>query len=140
MSTWHGYIGVMDVALTAPQRAAILAAFDALGPGDDPSPARLLHRRVALDGDKVIYEAAFNVSNLTVEHVKNFLAAAVGVDPGLIDDATQQTQYGPLVTYSAGGTDRMRFLVYAGLSATWDGSRQQAQAYILNNIEEWETE
>lgn len=135
---WHGYIGVEDLALTAPQRAAILAAFSALGPASDPQPARLLQRRVSLDGSKVCYEALFNEDNLTVANVKQFLANAVGVDPAIIADQTTMSAYGPVVTYSVAAVDRIRFLVFGGLTATWDESRRLRGEYRRNNLSEWD--
>jgi len=138
MTTWHGYIAVEDLALTADQRAAIVAAFRALGPGSDPQPAHLNHWRTSLGGDKAIFEAAFNVGNLTVAKVKQFLADAVGVSPSVIDTTRTQTARGPLLTFSAGGTDRMRMLAFGGIGATWEESRQQAVAYLAKNIVEWE--
>jgi len=139
MTTWHGYIAVEDLALTADQRAAIVAAFRALGPSSDPQPARLNHWRTSLDGSKAIFEAAFNDANLTAEKVRNFLADAVGVSPDVINTALTQTARGPLLTFSAGGTDRMRMLAFGGIGATWEESRQQAAAYLAKKIAEWET-
>jgi len=139
MTTWHGYIAVEDVALTTDQRAAIVAAFRALGPGSDPQPARLNHWRTSLDGSNAIFEAAFNDANLTAAKVKNFLADAAGVSPDVIDTALTQTARGPLLTFSVGGTDRMRMLAFGGIGATWEESRQQAIAYLAANIAEWET-
>lgn len=137
MSIWHGYIAVEDENLTSAQRAAVLAAFDALGPGNDDSPARMLQRSVSLDGSKAIYEAAFDEANLTVGNVKWFLANAVGVDPDNIDHAVQTIARGTLVTYSAGGINRLRFLVFGGLSATWRASLAQVDIYIANNQDDW---
>jgi len=140
MATWHGYIAVEDIALTTPQRAAIIAAFRALGPSSDPQPARLNHWRTSLDGSKAIFEAAFNADNLPAEKVRNFLADAVGISPDIIDTALTQTARGPLLTFSAGGTDRMRMLAFGGIGATWEESRQQAVAYLAANIAGWEVQ
>jgi hypothetical protein len=134
---WHGYLAVEDIDLTDEQRAAILAAFRELGPGSDPQPARLLHSRTALDGSKAIFSANFNEDNLTVEKVKQFLADAVGTDPGNIDDATQQTAYGPLVTYSVVAVDKIRFLVFESVGSTWNESRLRVLAYLYDNAAEW---
>lgn len=108
MATFHGYLAVEDVALTVPQRQAVLAAFDD--------------------------------ANLSVESAKNFLANAVGVDPSIIDNDVQMTARGPLVTYSVASIDRMRFLVFGGLSATWAQSLVQCAIYLANNISEWWTD
>jgi len=140
MAIWHGYIAVEDLALTTDQRAAIVAAFRALGPSSDPQPARLNHWRTSLDGSKAIFEAAFNDANLTAASITRFLADAVGVSPSIIDTALTQTARGPLLTFSAGGTDRMRMLAFGGIGATWEESRQQAVAYLAANIAEWEVQ
>ena len=138
MAIWHGYLAVEDVALTTTQRAAVLAAFNELGPDSDPQPARLLQRRVSTDGSKAIYEAAFNEDALTVANVKQFLADAVGVDPSVIASTVTQTARGPLVIYSAAGTDRMRFLPFSGVGSTWLESLTQALTYLINNLAEWQ--
>lgn len=137
MSEWHGYLAIEDVALTEEQRDAVIAAFNQLGPGSDPQPARLLHRRLSTDKSKAIFEAEFNEDNLTVGNVKWFIANAVGVDPELISHEVQQIARGTLVIYSAGGTPRMRFLAFAGVGSTWEESRQQVLIYLKNNAAEW---
>lgn len=138
-SHWHGYIAVEDMALTEDQRAAVVATFRDLGPTSDRNPAHLNARRVSLDGTKAIFEALFNEDHLTVNNVRQFLANAVDVNPDVIDAAVTQTARGPVVTYGAGGTDRMRFLLFGGTGATWEESRQQVLTYLRNNIAEWET-
>jgi hypothetical protein len=139
MANWHGYIVVEDLALTLPQRQAILAAFNELGPGSDPQPAHLLQRRVALNGRMAIYEALFNEDALTVTNVKQFLATAVGIDPGIIDHTVTQTARGPLVTYSVATIDRMRFLAFGGIATTtWSESREQCAIYLNANIGAWQ--
>jgi hypothetical protein len=137
MTNWHGYFAIEDVALTPDQRAAIIALLRELGPVSDPQPAHLMQFRPSLDGSRAIFEALFNADNITVVSIKAKLATAVGVDPSLIDDSTQQTVYGPLVTYSVASVDRLRYLVYGG-GATWEESRVQARQFILDNYAEWE--
>lgn len=138
MATWHGYIAVEDLALTAPQRAAIVAAFRALGPDSDPSPARLNHWRTSLDGSKAIFEEAFNEDHLTIASVTQFLASAVGISPAIIDHAVSSPVYGTLITFSVASVDRLRMLAFAGISSTWEESRTQVIAYLIANIAEWE--
>lgn len=134
---WHGYIVIEDLALTIPQRNAIVQALRDLGPRNDPQPAHLSHGRINGDGTKVNIEALFNESQLTIENVKKFLANAVGVNSNLIDDALQQSKYGPIVTYSAGGTDRIRFLVCDGLNSNWNESRLAFASYLSDFAVEW---
>lgn len=137
MANWHGYLAIEDIDLTAPQRAAIMAAFRALGPDSDPQPSKMLSDRVALNGDTAIFRANFKEENLTVEKVKQFLANAVGTDPGNIDDATQQTAYGPLVTYSVAAANKIRFLIFDNVGSTWNDSRLQVLAYLKANAIAW---
>jgi hypothetical protein len=135
---WHGYIGIEVLTLTSEQRAAIAAALRGLGPASDPQPCHVNHWRIALDGNKAIFEALFDEAHLTVQHVKEFLADAVGVSPAVIDDRTAQSAYGPVVTYVVGGVDRIRFLVFGGRGVSWPESRAQAAAYMAATSEEWE--
>lgn len=137
ITRWHGYLAIEDIDLTDDQRDAIMAAFSELGPGSDPQPTKMLSGRVRLDSDAAIFRANFNEANLTVAKVKQFLADAVGTDPGNIDDATQQTTYGPLVTYSVATVDKIRFLIFDSVGSTWNESRLQVLAYLKANASAW---
>lgn len=140
MADWHGYIAIEDVNLTTEQRAAVIAAFNALGPVRDPQPAHLLARRVSLDGSIALFEALFNEDSLTAGNVRAFLANAVGINPELIDYSVSYNARGALVVYSVASVTRMRFLQFArqaGYMPTWDESRDQADIYVINNIGEW---
>lgn len=63
---WSGYFGIENIALTAPQKATLVAALRSLGPSDDPQPAELMHSRTRLDNDAVIFRARFQDGALTV--------------------------------------------------------------------------
>jgi hypothetical protein len=138
MTDWHGYLAVEDIALTAPQREAIMNAFRDMGPEAGPNQ-HLLQFRPSLDGSKAIFEALFQQANVTIENVKQIIADAVGIDPGMIDDTSQQTQYGPAVTFSA-GTDRVRFLLFDGVGGEWEQSRIKCRDFIAANSEDWESD
>lgn len=138
MAAWHGYIGIEDVALTAPQRAAIVQALKGLRGVNGTNPAHINHWRISLDGSKAIFEARFNEDNLTIANVKQFVADAVGVSAALIDHEVTQTPRGPVVTFSAGGSPRMRFIAFAGVGETYADSHTQVPIYLYNNIAEWE--
>lgn len=136
--TWHGYIGIEDVALTAPQRIAIVTALQGLRGVDPQGPQHITHWRIRTDGKAIILEARFDRDDLTVAKIKGFLAAAVGVNPNVISDALQSTPLGPLVTFTAGGTARLRMIAFGGIGATWEESRVQALSYIAANQAAWE--
>lgn len=138
MATRHCYIGTENLNLNATQRDTLIAALKALGPASDPQPARLNHWRIRLDGEAVIFEALFNTDNISVQAFKNRLANIFSVDPDTVDDATQQTAYGPAVTFSRGGTDYLRFLLFGGAGATWQESGDACRAYLIANAAEWE--
>ena len=137
MSKWHGYIGIENVGLSATQRATLIAELRTLGPASDPQPARLNHWRTRLDNEAAIFEALFNEGALTVARFKQRLATIFGVDPTTISDATQATQFGPLMTFSKGGTDYLRFLLFGGKGAAWMESGDGARAYLAANAGEW---
>jgi hypothetical protein len=138
MTDWHGYFGIEDMALTAPQRTAIVAALRTLGPDSDPQPAHIRQFLPSLDGSQAIFEALFQAGNLTVEKVKAYLANAVGANPENVDHEVTQTQYGPMVTYSAAGTDRLRVIMFGGIGATWDESRRACANFKCDHINDWE--
>lgn len=102
------------------------------------NPAWWCHIRPRLDKQAVIVEALFEEENITVGHFKNKLANIFSVDPSTIDSVAQQTQYGPLVIYSRGGDDKLRFLLFGGVNATWDESGDACRSYLADNIAEWE--
>lgn len=103
------------------------------------SPAIMNHWRVRLDHEAVIFEALFNEDNLTIDAFRNKLADIFGVDPSTITDTVQQTQYGPLVTFARSG-DRLRFLLFGGINATWMDSGDACRQFLSDNKDDWEDE
>lgn len=139
MAKRHFYLGIENLNLNTAQRQTLIDALKVLGPASDPQPARLCHWRIRLDSEAAIFEALFDEDTLTVERFKQRLGTIFSVDPDSIDHTTQQTQYGPLVTFSRGGTDYLRFLLFGGAGASWMESGDAARAYLSSNREEWET-
>lgn len=137
MATWHGYIGIENLALNATQKGNLLDALNGLGPGNDPQPARLCHWRTRLDNDARIYEAAFDMTHVDIDGVKTFLANVFGIDPATVNHAVQQTAYGPLVTYERGGTDYLRLVQFGGVGSSWIQSNQAAREYLRDNAAAW---
>ena len=139
--TWHGYMGMINLALTAPQRQTLAQALAALGPADDPQPARRNHRRVRPDNDAVIFEAAFDEADLTVAKLRGYLANVFDVPVAQISaNTTQQTfsnLQSPIVTLSYQGTQRLRVALFGGTAATWAQSRAEALAYLVANAAAW---
>ena len=100
-------------------------------------PSMMNHWRVRLDKQAAIFVALFNENALTVDAFKNRLANIFDIEPDTIADALQNTQYGPLVTFSHSG-DKLRFLLFGGINATWQESGDACRAYFAANIEAWE--
>lgn len=138
---WHGYIGLESIALTAPQLATLVAALRALGPASDPSPARLNHSRVRLDGEAVIFECAFADTDLTVATLRGYLANVFGVAVAQITANTTQQTFAtlpsPIVTLTYQAAQRMRVALFGGTTATHAESAIEARAYLSANAAAW---
>jgi len=138
---WHGYLCIENLALSDTQRAELVTALQALGPGSHPSPACLIHWRVRPDNDAAIFEAQFDTDALTVDAFKNRLAAIFSVDPATIDAVlTSQTFHRlatPIVIFSHSGADYLRMALFGGLSATWRQSGAECRAYLALYSDLW---
>lgn len=142
--TWHGYIAVENLALDTGQRQTLIAALRTLGPASDPSPARLNHWRPRLDGQVVIFEAAFQELALTVAAWKDRLGIIFGVDPTTIGNASVDQSYAggttPAVTFTYSGIDYIRATLFGGSGATWVESGDECRGYLALYQDEWEQE
>lgn len=139
MANKHLYLAVENIGLTNAQRDTFVDALKQLGPDRHQQPACLCHWRIRLDNQAAIFEALFNENALTVDAFKNRLATIFNVDPSTITDTVQSTQYGPLVIFARSG-DRLRFLLFGGVNATWMESGDACRAYLAANRDEWESE
>lgn len=149
---WHGYFGIENLALTTGQRDQLVAALRQLGPGSDPSPARLCHWRTRTDGQAAIFEAAFDETMITVQAFKNRLGTIFNVDPATIGSVISHQLFSALntavIVFARGGTNRLRVTLF-GVTVdestgevtywpTWDESRVEARAYLVANAAAWE--
>ena len=135
----HIYLAIENVGLNDTQRDTLIDALKQLGPKSHPQPSHLCHWRIRLDNQAAIFEALFNENALTDDAFRNRLATIFDVEPDTITDTVQQTQYGPLVTFARSG-DRLRFLLFGGINATWMESGDACRAYLAANRDEWEQE
>lgn len=46
----------------------------------------------------------------------------------------------PIVTFSRGGTDYLRFALFGGQGAAWMESGDECRGYLAANQDEWESE
>lgn len=138
------YFGVENLALGAAQRAALVQALRALGPGSSPYPAHLCHWITRPDGDAAIFEARFDSDTITIAAFKARLGAIFGVDPATITHATNLVTFAALptavVTFSRTGTDYLRvaFFGYIGdVWPSWLASGAEARAYLVAHADDW---
>jgi hypothetical protein len=134
------YYGIEDIALTQAQRETLIDALKKIGKPRSLQPAYFNHWRVRNDNKAVIFEGRFDDDEWTVDTVVNRLAHIFNVDPAIISTSVNQTQYGPVVTFSAGGTDRMRMIAFGGLLATWEESHDLVSQYLAANSGDWSGE
>jgi hypothetical protein len=142
MNTWHGYIAVENLNLNPTQAATLWNVIKAKGEANDSIyPQFRNHWRLSLDNSKGIFEALFNQDNMTVDWFKEQLGIIFNVDPDAIDDALQNVTFvgriTPIVTFSQGPADYVRFAAFGGPSATWEQSRFEVLGYLSANRNEW---
>jgi len=134
-------MGIENIALTGPQKATLIAALNALGPSSDPHPAELMHSRVRLDNDAVIYRARFTDVDLTTVNLRQFLANVFSLSLASITATTTSTTFltlpSPIVTMTVSASARMRFVLFGGLAATTLQSNAEVVAYLIANASAW---
>jgi hypothetical protein len=137
----HVYAGMENIALTGPQKATLVAALAALGPSSDPQPSHLNHRRVRLDGDAVIFEAAFGDDDLTVTSLRQYVANVFGVPVAQVTASTTNQTFAsipsPIVTLTYQAVARLRVALFGGTGATWPESAIEVRAYLAANAAAW---
>ena len=72
--TWHGYMGIENLALNASQKADLITALRALGNQTGDQPNLISQFRARLDNEAAIFEAVFADDDLTIPAVKQYLA------------------------------------------------------------------
>ena len=139
---WHGYFGIEDINLNDTQRDTLLNVLRKLGPDSNPQPCMLNHWRVRLDNDAAIFEALFNEDLLSIDAMKDRLAAIFNISPATIDDDLTIFHFGtgntPVVVFSRNGTDYIRMALFGGVGATWEESGDECRAYLALFADQWE--
>jgi hypothetical protein len=135
------FFGIENISLTAPQKVTLVQALQALGPSSDPQPAELMHWRVRLDGDAVIFRARFQDGDLTTANLRQFLANAFSVPVAQISSAATSTTFktlpSPILTMTFAAVQRMRFVLFGGLGASVQQSNDEVIAYLIANASAW---
>lgn len=135
------YFGIENIALTAPQKTTLIAALRNLGPSSHPQPAELMHSRVRLDNDAIIFRALFQDTDLTTLNLRQFLANVFSVPVAQISAGVTSTTFAvlpsPVLTMTFSAVQRVRFVLFGGLSATVQQSNDEVIAYLIANSVAW---
>ncbi len=136
--SWHGYILITAINLSAPRKNALANMARLLGRQDTGTAHGRNQYRENLDGSAAIVEAEFTDTELTPDELVPVLAQIMPGNPAAVDYATEQTADGELTTYSRGGIDYVSFLLFDGQGSDWEDSRQTTADYIAANSAAWE--
>ena len=140
MSEWQGYFYVENLGLSAQQKQTLVDVLKVWGlRNQDLSPKKRNHWRVRLDGEAVIFEAVFEVDNITVLWFRTKLAEIFSVPVANITATTTNTDYGPVSTFKFLTVNKLRMGIFAGLSSTWAESRLAVLNFIADNRSAWDT-
>ena len=135
----HQYIGIEILSMTAGQRQTLIDALRALLPERDEQPAWRVHLRLRLDNQAAIIEARWQDAHITDARVRRYLAEAFDVAEGTVTSAVSSNAFGRVLTLTHSAVQRVRFLLFGGIGATWEQSRQAVLAYLAANLAQWET-
>ena len=135
----HQYLGIEVLSMTAGQRQTLIDALRALVPERDEQPAWRVHLRIRLDSQAAITEARWQDAHVTDASIRRYLAQAFGVAEGTVTSAVTTNAYGRVLTLTHSAVQRVRFLMFGGVGATWEQSRQAVLAYLTANLTQWET-
>jgi hypothetical protein len=138
----HLYFGIENINLTNPQRDQVVASLQALGL-QNGGPAHLRnHWRIREDNQAAIFEADFDVADLTLLKFRTLLADTFGVLLSSITSAVVTASFGAgttqIATFTRLGTNYLRLAVFGGVSATYEESRQEALFYLAANRVAWD--
>jgi len=141
MSDVNLYFYIESLNLTAGQINTLIDQLQHLGQrNQDGNPRMRNHWRIRPDNKAVIFEAVWDDADLTAINVRNRLASIFGVAQASITYSTNSTAYGPLVTFTYGGVDRLRMGVFGGVNATYQDSQNQARHFLSDFAAKWEVE
>jgi hypothetical protein len=116
----------------------LIDALRALLPERDEQPAWRVHLRVRLDSQAAIVEARWQDVDITDASIRRYLAQAFGVAEGTVTSAATTNAYGRVLTLTYSAVQRVRFILFGGVGATWEQSRQAVLAYLAANGVQWE--
>ena len=118
MANWHGYLLIRDIP-PGWDNNLLWGNMGNLGEHNSQQPAENNHMRVSLNGRSAIIEALFDEAEITRDALIQFVADALGRNPGQVDASLNIT------LFAEGGT--------------WEESRQACVDYLIANSAEWES-
>lgn len=139
MADVHVYLGMEALSMTAGQKNTLISGLRSLGQANNGLPFQRNHWRTRPDNNAVIFEGLFDENTITLQAIKNRLAAAFGISAALISHATQQTAYGLVITYTYQSVARLRMVAF-GYNGGWSNretSLSAALAYLADNAAAW---
>lgn len=132
------YVGVEALSLTTQQKNTLVQAIQQLGANTDPNPAFRNHWRVRNDANALIFEACFEDSQLTVAAFTAYLANVFGVPAAQISSSVVTNSVGTIGTFTYQAVQRLRIVLFGGVSATYAESQAAVLAYLAANSAAWE--
>jgi hypothetical protein len=134
----HNYLGIEILTMTAGMRSTLVDALQRLGRQSGPQPCRINHWRIRPDNMAAILESEWDLDEVTPTALARRLENLYGLQPGAVSQTVTQTQYGPVVTFKTGSTNRLRAIAFGGVDATWGESLLAVTAYLADNRAAWE--
>lgn len=131
------YVGIENISLTTAQKNTLIAGIQALGANSDGNPAHRNHWRFRLDTNAAIFEAKFDDTQLTVAAFTNRLATIFTVDPALITAVVTTGAVGTLGIFSYQSVQKLRLVLFGGVTATYAESLAACAAYLATNSAAW---
>ena len=144
MADWRGYFLIENMGLTASQKQTLVNGLRSLGPGNHPQPSHINHWRTRLDNEAAIFEALFNSDHLTIQAIKNRLAAIFSVPAGNITHSASTASYSPgnlsnVVVFRYNSLDKLRMILFGTNTGTYIQSHDEVLGYLAVNMAAWET-
>jgi hypothetical protein len=105
-----------------------------------------MRSRVRLDNQAIIWRAVYDENQLTPTALRNRLATIFGVAANTITSTVTTPTLGgqvtQVVTFTRGGTDYLRCVLFGKANGGWPTIQQSANAarsYVIANAAQWET-
>ena len=136
------YYGIENIGLSGTQKAALVAALQALGLHSDPNPMNNNHWRIRLDGEACIYHGNWSAEDWSIDAMKQRLGGIFGVSWVTIGHSTQERSFAEgtstrIVTFSRSGTDYLRMCEFGGVGASLPDGNAEVLGYLRANAADW---